>query len=85
MDVLVLGVNFFYQPLEGEVVEHQYLVLVSPFDHGRHEYLYFLLFHLESLVLFFKWMGSMVWAEADGLDAEPWMGSCLGSFAFFLI
>ena len=38
--------NFFYQPLGEEVVEHQHLKLVSPFDHGRHEYLYFLLSHL---------------------------------------
>ena len=46
MDVLVVEVNFFYQPLEGEVVEHQHLVIVPPFDHERHEYLYFLLSHL---------------------------------------
>ena len=38
--------NFFYQPLEEEVVEHQHLMLVPPFDHERHEYLYFLLSHL---------------------------------------
>ena len=46
MDELVVGVNFFNQPLEGEVVEHQHHVLVSPFAHGRYEYLYFLLFYL---------------------------------------
>ena len=46
MDVLVVGVNFFYQPLEREVVEHQHLELVPLFDHGRHEYLHFLLSHL---------------------------------------
>ena len=46
MDELVVEVNFFYQPLEGEVVEHQHLKLVPPFDHERHEYLYFILFHL---------------------------------------
>ena len=46
MDELILEVNFFHQPLEGEVVEHHHLVLVSQFDHGRHEYLYFLLSHL---------------------------------------
>jgi hypothetical protein len=27
-------------------VEHQHLELVPPFDHGRHEYLHFLLSHL---------------------------------------
>ena len=32
---LVVEVNFFYQPLEGEVVAHQHLVLVPPFDHGN--------------------------------------------------
>ena len=35
MDELVVEVYFFYQPLEGKVVEHQHLVLVSPFAHGR--------------------------------------------------
>ena len=43
MDELVVEVNFFYQPLEEEVVEHQHLVLVPPFDHRRHDYLHFLL------------------------------------------
>ena len=42
MDVLVVGVNFFYQPLE-EDVEHQHVRLVPPFGHGRCEYLHFLL------------------------------------------
>ena len=46
MDVLVVGVNFFYQSLEGKVVEHQHLELVPPFDHERHEYLHFILSHL---------------------------------------
>ena len=46
MDELIVEVNFFYQPLEGEVVEHQHHVLVSPFAHGRHECLHFLLSHL---------------------------------------
>ena len=46
MDMLVVGVNFFYQPLEEEVVEHQHLELVPPFGHERHKYLYFLLSHL---------------------------------------
>ena len=41
MDELVVEVSFFYQPPEGEVMEHQHLVLVPPFDHGRHEYLLF--------------------------------------------
>ena len=45
VDELVVEVNFFYQPLE-EVMEHQHLVLVPPFNHVRHEYLYFLLSHL---------------------------------------
>ena len=46
MDVLVVGVNFFYQPLEEEDVEHQHLGLMPPFGHGRREYLHFLLFRL---------------------------------------
>jgi hypothetical protein len=46
VDVLKVDVNLFYQPLEGEVVEHQHLELVPPFDHGRNECLYFLLSHL---------------------------------------
>ena len=46
MNVLVVGMNFFYQPLEGEVVEHQHLELMPPFGHERHEYIYFLLSHL---------------------------------------
>ena len=46
MGELVVEVNSFYQPHEGEVVEHQHLVLVPPFDHGRHEYLHFILSHL---------------------------------------
>ena len=46
MDVLVVGVNFLYQPLEGEVVEHQHLELMPLFNHERHEYLYFLLSYL---------------------------------------
>ena len=46
MDKLIVEVSFFYQPLEEEVVEHQHLVLVPPFAHGRHEYLHFLLSHL---------------------------------------
>ena len=37
MDELVVEVSFFYQPLEEEVVEHQHLDLVPPFDHERHE------------------------------------------------
>ena len=46
MDELVVEMNFFYQPFEGEVVEHQHLVLVSPFAYERHECLYFLLSYL---------------------------------------
>ena len=46
MDVLKVEANFFYQPLEEEVVEHKHLKLVPPFGHGRHECLHFLLFHL---------------------------------------
>ena len=46
MDELIVEVNFFYQPLEEEVVEHQHLKPVPPFDRGRHEYLHFLLSHL---------------------------------------
>jgi hypothetical protein len=46
MDSLEVEVNFFFQPLEEEVVEHQHLELVPPFDHGRHEYLHLLLSHL---------------------------------------
>ena len=46
MDELIVEVNFFYQPLEGEVVEHQHLMLIPPFAHGRHESLYFLLSYL---------------------------------------
>ena len=52
MDVLEVEVNFFYQPLEGEVMEHQHLELVPPFDHGRHECLYFLLSHHYHLVAY---------------------------------
>ena len=46
MDELVVQVNSFYQPLEGEVVEHQHLVLVPPFVYGRYECLHFLLSYL---------------------------------------
>ena len=46
MDELEVEVNFFYQPLEGEVVEHQHLELMPSFDQGRHEYLHFLLSYL---------------------------------------
>jgi hypothetical protein len=41
MDVLVVEVSFFYQPLEKEVGEHQHLMLVPRLVYERNEYLHF--------------------------------------------
>jgi hypothetical protein len=52
MDVLEVGVNVFYQPLDEEVGEHQHLELVPQLIHERHECLHFQLsyfcHHLEA-------------------------------------
>ena len=54
VDDLVVEVYFFYWPLEEEVVEHQHLVPVPPFDHGRHGWWRRWINHLYIIFIIFR-------------------------------